>query len=164
NWDPVTKIREGVIQALKDMGDASNMWKGTLTEIEWIWDKIAKAVGFVADKAAAFFGTREQWANLGPGGLPNAPPPSAVSTGGGPMTWENLGGQPGGLVGAAGGQPANGRVDVVIENKNAPPGQRVTATPSGPGVRTQVDTGTSMPWSAPEYGGAPSAPGGAAQW
>jgi hypothetical protein len=48
-----------------------------------------------------------------------------------------------------GGAPASGRVDVVIENKNAAPGTRMTAKATGKGVRTQADVGYSMPQLQP---------------
>jgi hypothetical protein len=165
DWDPITKIREGIIQALKDMGDASNLWKGTLLEIQTIWEAIAKAIGFVAEKWAAFKGgltgapwdvtalptpPRVAWEQ------PTAPPPGIAA----PPPEGTPGAAAGGLVGAAmGGQPANGKVEVLIENKNPPPGTRTTAKATGPGVTT--DVGQSMPWTAPAYGAGPWAPAGA---
>jgi hypothetical protein len=86
--------------------------------------------------------------------------PTAVSPGGGPIAWGDLAGQtPGGLIGpVAGGEPANGRVDVNVTLANAPPGTRATTQTTGTGVRTQADVGYSMPWTQPPYSG-PWAPG-----
>jgi hypothetical protein len=71
----------------------------------------------------------------------------ATSTGGGPLTPEDLAGSRGGpIVG-----PANGTVNVIIDNRNPPPGQSTNATATGKGVK--VDVGQSMPWSSPEYSG-----------
>jgi ABC-type transporter Mla subunit MlaD len=140
----------------------ADVWLGTLEKIKTVWEAIARAIETVAGAWERFRGIKpEQWVA---GAVPTVPPliakpPEAVSVGGGPLTWETLGGQqPGGLIGAA-GQPANGRVDVVIENKNAPPGTRTTAKATGPGVTT--DVGQSMPWTAPAYGAGPWAPAGA---
>jgi hypothetical protein len=131
-------------------------WRRTLDGIKTVWEAIAAAITKAADAWTTFRGIKpEAWVA---GSVPTVPSPAtAVSPGGGPMSWESLAGTPGGLVGGA---PANGQVNVVIENKNAPPGQKTTATASGPGVRTQVDVGKSMPWSSPEYSG-PWAPAGA---
>jgi hypothetical protein len=180
DWDPITKIREAIISAVIEiekflasistkLGElGGDIWLGTLEKIKVVWEAIAKAVETVAGAWKALTGTAwEQprapavppvaWEQ--PRGAP-ALPPTAVSTGGGPLTWETLGGQPGGLIGPpAGGQPASGRVDVVIENKNPPPGTRTTAKATGPGVTT--DVGQSMPWTAPAYGAGPWAPAGA---
>jgi hypothetical protein len=79
---------------------------------------------------------------------------AVTSPGGGPLTPEDLAGARGGpIVG-----PATGTVNVIIDNRNAPPGQRVSATTTGQGVT--ADVGQSMPWSVPEYRGpyAPAAP------
>ena len=182
--DPITQFRDAVVRMVTDLegmfaGIATKIdaafsrlgtaiktplldaWAAALEKIRGIWEAIAKAVERVATAYQTATGLWNRFTGSTPPTLPAAPPPQAVSTGGGPLTWENLAGpRPGDLLGAAGGQPANGTVNVVIENKNAPPGQRTTARATGAGVRTQVDTGTSMPWSVPAYSG-PWAPAGA---
>jgi methyl-accepting chemotaxis protein len=80
--------------------------------------------------------------------------PTAVSPGGGPMSWEDLTGRtPGGLIGPAPGAAPNGQVDVNVTLANAPPGTRATTQTTGTGVRTQADVGYSMPWTQPAYSG-----------
>ena len=139
-----------------------------------IVDALAAAWKHVAEAIDAATGAWERWKGLPTTALvpptgeanvwapPAAPPASTapgpvVSTGGGPIAFEDLAGaRGGGIV----GKPPSGTVNVVIENKNPQPGQKVSATAAGDGVKTQVDTGVSMPWSAPTYQG-PYAPAGA---
>jgi hypothetical protein len=161
--DPITHIRDLVEEALKsverffatisDRGDAL-----LFDAIRATWEAIAAAIQKAADAWATFRGIKpEAWvAGSVPGVPPTAPPATATSTGGGPLTWETLNQQPS-LIGPM-GAPASGTVHVEIENKNPPPGTRTTATTTGKGVT--ADVGQSMPWSAPDYSG-PWAPGGA---
>jgi len=146
-WDPVVAAITSAWAQIKPILDAM------LATLAAIGGAIRKIGGY----ATTAFGTvtgavkdaQDAWDRF----KGQAPPTIAAPPGTGTAA--------GSLIGAvAGGAPANGQVNVVIENKNAPPGQKTTATATGPGVRTQVDVGKSMPWSAPEYSG-PWSPAGA---
>jgi phage-related protein len=73
-----------------------------------------------------------------------APPITAPARGPGPWLPE---------LATAPGSAANGTVNVVIENKNAPPGTRVTSKTSGTGIKTQTGVGYSMPQLQPAGAG-----------
>jgi hypothetical protein len=146
-WDPVVASFSNAWAQIKPILDAM------LATLAAIGGSIRKIGGYATTAfdsvTGAVKGAQDAWDRF-----KGATPPTVVAPPG-------TGNAAGSLIGAvAGGAAANGQVNVVIENKNAPPGQKTTATASGPGVRTQVDVGKSMPWSAPEYSG-PWAPAGA---
>lgn len=178
--DPVTKIRDLIINAMKEIRDAlqtplGEIWGGVADSLSRAWEtikpildqfwnilqQIAKWSGFggvtdafnsIATSVGKAADAWERW--KGTSETPTAQ--TAVSPGGGPISWEDLAGARGGIVpGAA----PSGEVKVTIENKNPPPGTRTTATATGPGVT--ADVGQSMPWTAPGYSGGPWAPAGA---
>jgi hypothetical protein len=82
---------------------------------------------------------------------------TTTSTSAGPSFGDLMGARTGTPTTSA--RPVDGQVKVTIENKS--PQQSVAATAAGQGVSTQVNTGMSMPWSAPpgSYTSGPWAPG-----
>src|SRR5262245_59263050 len=93
------------------------------------------------------------WGGGAAAAAPPALPAGTVGAGAGGLLGGMLGGPKAGdlVTAAAAGQPAQGTVNVTIENKNPPPGTRTTARAAGTGVT--ADVGQSMPWSAPAYSG-----------
>jgi hypothetical protein len=173
--DPMTTVRDSIIRALDAVREAlqtplPDIWAGAADAISRAWlviepilskfwqmlQEIAKWTG-LGGVATAFEGiagsitkAQDAWQKW----RGQTETPTAVSPGGGPMSWEDLTGRtPGGLIGPAAGAAPNGQVDVNVTLANAPPGTRATTQTTGTGVRTQADVGYSMPWTQPAYSG-----------
>jgi hypothetical protein len=133
-WDGIKTIFEAGYQGVRGVIDLLTAALGSLIGL---FDRV---VG-LADRALR--GVR----SLIPGlqeipAVTAPPPPNAAGAERGPGPWLPD-------VAAAGGTAPNGTVNVVIENKNAPPGTRLTTSTSGTGVKTQTGVGYSMPWLQP---------------
>jgi phage-related protein len=100
-------------------------------------EKAALKAQRTAEKAAAAAGPP---AALPP---PAAPPAVAAPAARGPGPWLPE------IATPEGGAPAQGTVNVVIENKNAPPGTRMTTKTAGKGVTSESKVGYSMPQLLP---------------